>query len=193
LDKKLKFLQVASSYLFTSKILLEMMSFSNNNCIAIANIEITEEELMRQTKYSDTNLMIPALFNLYHGLELIMKGMVLAHDGNIITEHKPEKLFNDLKEIENEDAEYIFTISKYMNKPISVNFINEYVVKEKIKDISQLYQSLRYPSPIKLDVIYNYFDLSHRGKEIIPEIDEIIRDIDLIIKGTAKIYRELGN
>ena len=193
MDKKLKFLQVASSYLFTSKILLEMMSFSNNNCIAIANIEITEEELMRQTKYSDTNLMIPALFNLYHGLELIMKGMVLAHDGNIITEHKPEKLFNDLKEIENEDAEYIFTISKYMNKPISVNFINEYVVKEKIKDISQLYQSLRYPSPIKLDVIYNYFDLSHRGKEIIPEIDEIIRDIDLIIKGTAKIYRELGN
>ena len=42
---------------------------------------ITEDELLDATRWSDHILIIPLLFNLYHGIELLVKGFLLITPG----------------------------------------------------------------------------------------------------------------
>jgi len=55
--------------------------------------EITPKEYEEKTRWSDHKLIIPLLFNLYHGIELLAKGFLLAAPNqNVKPKHSIGKL-----------------------------------------------------------------------------------------------------
>ena len=95
--KTLKFYKLGHQFLNSSKVLLEKLVENDNRQVVISNFEITEEYYNEQTKYSDFNIIIPILFNYYHGLELIIKA-ALEQVGKLEKDiHNIEDLIKKLK------------------------------------------------------------------------------------------------
>lgn len=53
------------------------------------------------TKWNDNNIAIPVLFNFYHGIELVLKGLILKCGGEIQKRHKLSLLLENLKKSPN--------------------------------------------------------------------------------------------
>jgi hypothetical protein len=70
----LHFLTLASKYLILVQNIL-------NESIKIGNKHfVTDGDYSENTRWSDFNIFIPTLFNFYHGLELLMKGLILIEN-----------------------------------------------------------------------------------------------------------------
>lgn len=67
MSEAISFFTVSSQYLHTSKLLLEKMYEYENMHIIVTDDE-SWEYYEEKTKYSDFNIILPVLFNLYHGL-----------------------------------------------------------------------------------------------------------------------------
>jgi hypothetical protein len=145
----------------------------------------------RLTEYSDFNIIVPTLFNFYHGLELLIKGMIYTFNENFETIHYLDKLFNKLKKLDQSGNEYINIIGKYVEKPIKVRFLNDFMQTEQINNIYDLYMAFRYPADTKFIKFYEYLAIHYKGSDIVSEVKEISMDIDRILAGAVKVYREV--
>jgi HEPN domain-containing protein len=93
-------------------------------------------------KWSDRNMAIPILFNFYHGVELILKGLILRCGGEL-----PSKRKHDLN--------YLLSIlSSTQDAPdmVLTNFFSELIsydpngfFKSNNKEVSKYYELLKYP------------------------------------------------
>lgn len=186
-----EFLMVGEQYLNASKLLLDGMAESKNPWVVTSNSPISESKYSNKTAYSDFSIILPTLFNFYHGIELIMKGIIRLNNRNENFKHNHpfEELFKKLKVADKlNGSEYVITIGKYIEKPIKPSFLNDYLLVENINRISDLYESFRYPgNSIKLN---NYFILKFNEELIIQDIIEMSRDIDIILKGAVKVFRD---
>lgn len=191
MKKEKNFLLAGESYLHTSKLLLDKICENKNEWIVISDKEIQWSEYERRTAYSDFNILVPTLFNLYHGLELLIKGMISLYDEDFDTIHLLDKLFKKLKSLDQSGNEYISILSKYVEMPLGIIFLKDYVQDEEIGSVNELYMSFRYPADKNFLKINEYFHLRYRGAEIISEINEISMDITRLVIGTVKVYRDL--
>ena len=84
-----------------------------------------------ETRWNDSNIGIPLLFNFYHGMELIMKG-ILSEEGVAFPKvHSLDDLVSELKENVIEIPLGIFQIfKKYTSNKSPFNYLFE---KNQIK------------------------------------------------------------
>jgi hypothetical protein len=68
-----------------------------NAHIITSDTEITATAYAEATKWSDHNLVIPLLFNFYHGLEALLKGFLHAKGVPVINSHKFSDLLSSFK------------------------------------------------------------------------------------------------
>jgi hypothetical protein len=115
-----------------------------------------------KTKWNDFNIGVPILFNFYHGLELIMKGLLQEveklPDGK--KTHKLTDYYNIIQQNE-----------KIFSKGIIISIQN--VLKENGRfsdffesnksNVDQFYLILRYPESSKGNINYTHNEI--RGKE----------------------------
>ena len=187
--KTLKFYKLGHQFLNSSKVLLEKLVENDNRQVVISNFEITEEYYNEQTKYSDFNIIIPILFNYYHGLELIIKA-ALEQVGKLKKDrHNMEDLIKRLKEEYKEDENFINCIIEKIDKPIQI--VNKFQTDNNRINGFSVYEALRYPDNKSADKLIKYESLLYNGDIIIDDCREIIQNIENIKIVTVRKYREL--
>jgi hypothetical protein len=186
-----RFFLVGEQYLHTSRILLDKMVESGNKHIVISDKEITWDEYESLTQFSDFNVLIPTLFNFYHGLELILKGMISLNNAEIETEHSFDRLLCMLKKLDKSNGEYLKIICKYIDKPLKISFLDDYMKTENIGNINDLYMSFRYPANRHFNKNYEYFTVRYREEDILSEVQEMSEDISRILIEAVKVYHDI--
>jgi hypothetical protein len=194
----LSFLTLSQKYLHTAKSILEQMVATGNPwmpAIEIDNKEDMWEEYFKITKWSDFEVIIPTLFLFFHGLELLTKGLLfLANNNNINNfnlDHKLSVLYNAVEKDYCNNSELVSTLKKYSylintTPAIIHDFIN---YNKEIKDIDGLYESLRYPSNKQSQTAFKYTSMKYKEKEGLPFAQELIKDIDFLLRQSVKIHR----
>jgi len=95
--KALHFLTLSFSYLsLVENVLNETINFGNEHLI-LSDHELLLGEYEGRTKWSDFNIIVPTLYNFYHGLELLMKGLVILLGKEVDPKHNIGQLFSEIK------------------------------------------------------------------------------------------------
>jgi len=170
---------------------LLLVENSLNECVKQGNLlyltsnyEISEEEYYEKTKWSDFNVLIPILFNFYHGIELLMKGIVVLADGKTINSHKLSKIYKILKENHKVPDEIKDVLSFYIEiENMDFWHLKDFIAENNIT-IDDVYEAFRYPVDNKYTKVYEY-GLSLTGRE-----DDIIENFKKIINNCRKLRKE---
>lgn len=170
----LNFLTLANKYLIlVQNILNESIKFQNKWMVT------GNDACGELTKWSDFNIFIPTLFNFYHGIEILMKGILLIENPQVKLSHNLEDLLNDIKKTFKANHELILTLEKYINKsklePDLQVFFNENKIAPK-----DFFIALKYPFDRNLNKRYDYFSLKYRQEKLLPLFKCIISDVTKI-------------
>lgn len=140
----------------------EMQKQGNKSLISI-NSDLSDDEAWLKydelTKWNDFNIAIPVLYNFFHGVELILKGLILKCGGSL--EKKNHNLnwhFNKLKKCPKPPDKNVID---HFEKILFDNGFNDYFKENKATSDS-FYEVFRYPERKNGDEI-KYWLL--RGKE----------------------------
>lgn len=146
----------------------EMEEIQNANLIISGhnpNISDTErwQEYQEKTRWNDFNIGVPVLFNYYHGLELLMKG--LLQDANVLPKKKSHKLTDYFDQIvENRhkfSTQIINSLGEFLN---SDNPFEKFFTENK-GSVNDFYVMLRYPAPIKENLHYVFRHIRGSDKQ----------------------------
>lgn len=141
-----------------------------------------------ETRWSDHNLIIPVLFDFYHGLEVIFKGFLISFGHPIERNHKLSKLLTDFESCFPNHC--IASIAgKYVKQdrlpPIIASFCNESGIS-----IDEYYQALKYPES-KSGTIYEHYPLKYQDKSGLAFFEEFLTDVDHIRIATITLGKSL--
>lgn len=165
----------------TQNCLNEMIKSGNKNYLYSDYSEnSTDDDYLfdEQTKWSDYKVLIPVLFNFYHSLELLMKGIILLKCGESKNDHDLEKLYSQMANLNLASPLIIQILKKYcaQNKH-ETNPISTFL-KANNTTSSKFYIFLKYP--FNNNTKFDYSSLRHlygKGDVI---ANELLTDIDII-------------
>lgn len=140
------------------------------------------------TRWNDFNIGVPILFNFYHGIELMLKGLILECGQNL--EHRNHKLSQLLVKLKNADSPpsngIIEIFEKYVNHGPFIEFF-----KSNDSNVDNFYQLLKYPESMKNEQ-FRFFEIRGTEKKGLARFKEIRQDIqnlrDEIIKWNKTRY-----
>lgn len=187
--EKIKFF-VAEQYIRASKNLIDGMLETGNPLAILSDNEISDNELIEGLKNSSQSIILPALFCLYQGIELVIKGFVNIKD-NIKIRHDSAALLYKFLIFYPEEKELSALLNKFVHSPI--HFINQYKQSNNIETIKEFYNSMRYPEQ-KNEKVHNYDSLMNPDNEnFLPQLKELNNDITLLLRLSVKLFRKLDN
>ena len=113
----------------------------------------------QQTRWSDFNIGVPILFNFYHGLELMLKGLILEYGQSLESkDHKLSQLLIKLKSGDSVPSDKIIQIfEKYVNHGPFFEFF-----KSNDLNTDNFYELLKYPES-KKNKQFRFYEI--RGTE----------------------------
>jgi len=154
------------------------MEKQGNKSLIISNGSSNDEdswvEYEHNTRWNDFNIGVPVLFNFYHGLELLMKGLLQEIGNNQkVTNHTLSEHFQSLQNHPNKISNELTSIlQKYI---FNQNPFNDFFLENEVTP-DKFYQLLKYPESLKGES-YNFSRV--RGNENIGLLRflEVKRDI----------------
>jgi len=181
---------ISEQYIQASKNLIDGMLETNNISVIISDHPITSDEMINGLKNSSGSIILPALFCLYQGIELLLKGFV-----NIKSQknngHEAEALCKQFSEFYQDEEELISLFNKFIFSPRT--FINQYKLANNLNSIRLFYNSLRYPER-KDGSLTNYYQLKHPDNEdFLPQLVDINNDINKLLLLSVKLFRKLDD
>ena len=184
------FLSLAINYLHLIESVLGETIKQGNLHMLTSNKNITQNEYIDKTKWSDFHILIPTLFNFYHGLELLMKGLVLLTDNEKIEpKHNFKKLLKRIKENKeiNESIKHILEKHILLDK-LQSDYLKNFLIKNNLS-VDELYIILRYPSNKNLDKIYKYTNLHYKEDRLLQYFKQTIEDSSNLRIESVKLYK----
>lgn len=179
---------VSEQYIQASKNLIDRMLPNGNPLVLISNDEVSEHELIEGLRNSSQNIILPALFCLYQGVELLLKGFVNVKSKKK-NGHEAEKLYNQFLTLFEEEKELVDLFNKFIYKPKT--FIKQYMETNQLNSINILYNSLRY-SELKGGRQVDYYKLMYpNNDEFLSELFDLVHDIDQLLQWSIKLFRKL--
>lgn len=167
---------------------LMIVQNGNSFCSDWINRPLSVQEIDDLTEWSDMNLSIPILFNFYHGIELMLKGLLILQNGsNMKLGHKFSHLLSQLnpdlvgKNIY--DKICSLTLNAGDKKDSFSNFLNGNNVK-----IDQWYEFLKYPFIKGRSENIDFFNLKYRGKNDINFWQHIADESKSISQMSARLF-----
>lgn len=95
---------------------IEEMEIQGNAYIIFSNETLNEEETWdnykAKTRWNDNNIALPVLFNFYHGVELIIKGLILHCGSSFKTIHDLRRLLQNLVQSSNPPDDQLINLLK---------------------------------------------------------------------------------
>jgi hypothetical protein len=151
---------------------------------------ITEEEYSHATRWSDHSIIIPLIFNLLHGIELLSKGFLLADPEEPVGKtHKISALRNRIAAMyPGENVMNVF-LSKYTVQDDMPELLVRFLDVNKLS-VDQLYQAFRYPSP-DFEETHSYADLKYQGEAGTLFFEELAKDIKELRFAAIRLGRRL--
>ena len=149
ITKALSYWQVAMQYLDLSENVAGLIASKGNKWVFIHegfDLDTLEKKHEEATKWTDYHQGIPVIFNFYHGLELLLKGFLIAV-GRSSKNHKISKLHAQVKELHSHQ-EFMILIEKYINPKLLPEFLKTFTQESSIS-IDDWYQAFKYPESTK--------------------------------------------
>jgi len=189
-DISLNFLTLSLKYLSLVKNVLEENIKQGNLHIIIGDKEFSEKEYDQKTRWSDFNIF-PILFNLYHGLELLMKGFLILIDNyKVKPTHDFKKLLNDFKLYYPSQKKIFNILAKYLEPDYMPELLSKWLEENKM-DITQLHELLEYPFDKTFKKKINYLKLKYQQDKWLSFAKQLVNDIETLQKGSVQLYRSL--
>lgn len=168
-------LSVANQYLnVVENQLKQTIESENKHIVILNNEEIDWKTYEKMTISSDFRIIVPVLFNLYQGIELIMKGLLLINKEDYPTNNKGHKLSLLYQKVKLQDN-IPMSIKEYLSYFLEPKegYIQSFLNKnnKKLDNISEI---LRYPTDKSFLKIYDYTNLKYQERKMIPYIEEIL-------------------
>ena len=160
-----------------------------NNWIIIGEGLLDEDEYEDKTKWSDHSIMIPLLFDFYHGIELLVKGFLIARDSEE-SGHDIKELCDRFKEIYSDEEDSNSFLNKYTNEICIPPILKEFLAANGLK-FGNLYEAFRYPLDLKFQREKTYQNLMYKGINGLEFFHELKRDIEKIRYSAVKLGRSL--
>lgn len=191
-SRTLWLLTIWHKYLHTSWLIFKMNAESWNIHVmsGYGPCEITQEEYSNTTKWSDFNVSVPALFLFFHWIELILKWLLLKFWKQFNGNHKLTEHLDELNQLScNHVLLKIFSKYIYYHNDDNHDLLHNLLKTNNLKDFDDLYIFLRYPYSYKHSQIYNYLPIKYKETEFLNFSNDIIKDINIILEESIKIYR----
>jgi hypothetical protein len=149
-----------------------------NDWILTSDDEIDFEQYAQETKWSDHQIIIPLLFNFYHGLELFLKSL-LQFDPTfkLKAQHSIESLSARFIKDNPSERELCNFLKKYTHLGELPEMLKKFLTTNNLT-INKLYESLRYPTDPSFTQIREYLCIKYKGKEGIIFFEELLCDIE---------------
>jgi hypothetical protein len=193
-DIALSFWTISFQYLMlVENVARETVSSGNSLGLTkdISEGPITEDELCEATRWSDHSLVIPLLFNLYHGIKLLVKGFLLITPGIVVKpKHSIQRLCREFSKAYPAEQEINYFLHKYTEENQLPLFLNEFL-KDNALTFADLYQSLRYPSDQDFVDMKRYVQLKYKGQEGVLFFQELYETIKSIRPLAVRLGRIL--
>ena len=178
------FLTQSTHYLALAENALQEMERSGNAWMLTSDRQITPEEYSELTKWSDFVIIFPTLFSFYHGLELMIKGLLAISNPNVPEIHKFSELFSAIKNTELKDSEILKIAERYLTiggltgTPLGTWLKNNSLTPDDLNE------RLRYPFKKGQKKPTRDHDLKYQEEKMIPFIKQMHSD-SLILR---KLY-----
>jgi hypothetical protein len=124
---------------------------------------LTPEELQRKTRWSDNNLVIPLLFNFYHGIELMLKGFVIFAEGPQLK--RDHGLINYQQKFARrypKQNEMIGYFAKYLDKAQMPQLLQRFFDRNNLTADS-FYESFKYAFSKDCTIEFDHSMLKYKG------------------------------
>jgi hypothetical protein len=195
MDNKNQFLyfRLSGQYLHVVEAVTSELLKQGNLQVVISDHQITENEFHESTKWSDYNIAEPILFNLYHGIELTLKGYLKSINSDVSKYgHKIDNLFAAFSTYFISHKTVIDLLRKYIgNNSDLIEPLRAFFVENKIT-VSKYYDALRYPTDKEEQTIYNYYELKGLGKQGLTFFGQLNSDVDTLQREIVKYWTPLG-
>jgi hypothetical protein len=179
---------IGLQYLHLVEAVIAEIVAQRNAHVVISDEEISWDQYERVTKWTDHRLVIPVLFDFYHGIEIILKGFLVAANIAPKTNHKLSQL--------------VSTFEKQFPENAIDAMLRKYTVQEKLPEllsafcrtsgitIDNYYQALKYPKSTSGDV-YKHCPLKYRGEEGVPFFEDLAKDIGEAVPKVVALGRSI--
>jgi len=185
------FWTMGEKYWNLSKAVCESIIRAGNKYIQISDREIDPNEFIRKTKWNDVNMVIPLLFNFYHGVELMLKGFILFSEGNgTKLDHHISELYQKFKKHYPDQKELVTLFGRYVDKSQMPQLLCGFLDQNKLS-VNRFYESLRYPLNNNLTQEYQYFVLKYQGPEGLQFYRSLKADVNKMTKLIVTLGRSL--
>lgn len=170
--------KVGFQYLSLSANAADEMVKGGNLHIVISDWGIDNDEYEELTKWSDFNIILPLLFNYYHGLELVLKGFLLAK-GIEKSNHKIEGMYQKFEEMYpgNDLSQYF---EQYILSGRLPEYLREYFEGSGIS-VNDYNQAFRYPISTKRKLFLQDF-LKYKQQDLLLFLDVLSKNTSLLIR-----------
>lgn len=193
-DVALSFWTLSFQYLMlVENVAREIMSHANPLGLTKLQSEgpITEDELVEATRWSDQSLVVPLLFNLYHGIELLVKGVLLVTPGvRVKPQHSIQRLCHEFSAAYPNEIELNAFLQKYTEESQLPPLLRDFL-RDNALTFDELYQALRYPSEPDFVDLKRYVQLKYKGQQGVRFFQELNEEIKSIRPLVVRLGRSL--
>ncbi|MBU2602546.1 MAG: hypothetical protein KKA32_10320 [Actinobacteria bacterium] len=141
------------------------------------------------TRWSDHRIIIPLLFNLLHGIELLAKGFLLAGSKPVAKNHKLPEMVALVRAAFPAEGTINDVFAKYTTEAQMPPLLRDFLTDNRIS-VDALYQALRYPNP-DWESIHRYVELMRKGGAGIPFLSGLDSDIEALTLASVALGRRL--
>lgn len=161
---------------------------SGNPRSLVSDHEASDDELEEAYRWADHSIGIAVLFNLLHGIELILKGFICVYEKPVAT-HGLSPLFERFCELY-PDEPLADVLRPVLLNPPSGSPLARFLAQNEIS-IDEWYQALKYPASNKGQQ-YDHLDLKYGGQGALP-FWTLVRDTALDARfESVRLARSMG-
>lgn len=174
---------VASKYLNLVARVASKIAEHGNSSVALSTRPLTPDEIAAQTQWSDSELSVPLIFDFYHGLEVMMKGFLVAA-GQPAKGHELSKLLKKVEAIHADEA--VFQLMSSYIKPTELNSpLKEFFADNHLTPDS-FHEAFKYPETMKGKSI-SHTKLKYGGSARAEFYYQLATDAERVSKQSARL------
>ena len=187
--KVLSFFTVSFQFFSLVQNALKETINQGNKWVLISDKEISFEEYADKTSWSDHQVIIPILFNFYHGLELFIKSL-LQFDPHfeLKAKHSIEGLSSKFLKDNPKEKDLCNFLKKYTHIGQLPKILKDFLIDNNLT-INKLYEALRYPTDPSFSIIRSYLPVKYKGEEGIEFFKSLLCDIEQARKAAVAYGR----
>jgi len=186
--KALGFWTVGIQYLHLVQAVSSEICQQGNVHVLILDETISSEQYDEKTKWSDHALILPLLFNFYHGLEVLMKGFLSARGLSLKNSHKLSDLLKNFKN-EYPTSNLVPFFEKYIEQAHLPSILSDFCKSSNIT-IDDYYQALKYGEETS-GKQYQHYPLKYKDEKGVSFFSDLRNDIELIRKESVSFGRQM--